>query len=145
MEDLSKARFSIRESETRHLESTKKLFLDLIEALDAFERVFRNISAKESQVTPQMKIWVGNFRTVRRLLDKPLAEQGVVRIENLDQGFDPHWHRVAEVISDPSKSEGAIIDELAAGYVWRGHVLRKAEVTVVGPPQEAQQESREGK
>ena len=141
MVELSKARSALRQNESQHMESTKVLFLELIEVLDAFERVFRSIAAKENQVTPQMKIWIGNFRTVRRLLDKPLADQGVVKIENLDQGFDPHWHRVAEVITDPTKSEGTIIDEVKAGYVWQGQVLRKAEVIVVGPPQEAQQES----
>lgn len=141
MVQLSEARTALRQNEAQYIESTKALFLELIEVLDAFERVFRNIGAKAGQVTPQMKTWIGNFRTVRRLLDKPLAEQGVVKIENLDAGFDPHWHRVAEVVGDPTKPEGTIVDEVKAGYVWRGQVLRKAEVIVVGP-QEAQQEAR---
>jgi molecular chaperone GrpE (heat shock protein) len=145
MVQLSEARSALRQNETQHTESIKKMFLDLIEVLDAFERVFRNIGAKESQVTPQMKIWIGNFRTVRRLLEKPLADQGVVKIENLDQGFDPHWHRVSEVISDPTKSEGTIVDEVKAGYVWQGQVLRKAEVIVVGPPQESQKDLPRGR
>lgn len=143
MVQLSEARFTLRQNETQQMDSTRKLFLDLIEALDAFERVFRNVGAKEDQITPQMKIWIGNFRTVRKLLDKPLSEQGVVRIENLDQGFDPNWHRVSEVVADPSKPEGTIIDEVKAGYLWHGQVLRKAEVIVVGPALEAQQESGE--
>jgi molecular chaperone GrpE len=144
MTQLSRARFALRESETEQVESRRKLLLDLIDVLDAFERVFRNVGAKEDQITPQMKVWIGNFQTVRKLLDKPLSENGVARIENLDQGFDPHWHRASEVKSDPSKPDGTIIDEVKAGYLWHGHVLRKAEVIVVGPGQEAKQEPRGG-
>lgn len=142
MVQLTEARSALRQSETQGADSIKKVFLDLIEVLDAFERVFGNIRAKEDQVTPQMKTWIGNFKTVRRLLDKVLTEQGVTRIENIDHGFDPHWHRVSEVVADPSKAEGTITEEVKAGYIWRGQVLRKAEVIVVGP-QGIQQELRE--
>jgi molecular chaperone GrpE len=142
MVQLSEARSALRQSEMQGADAMKKLFLDLIEVLDAFERVFRNIHAKDDQVTPQMKTWIGNFTTVRRLLDKVFTEQGVTRIENIDQGFDPNWHRVSELIADPSKPEGTITEEVKAGYIWRGQVLRKAEVIVVGP-QDTLQEKRE--
>ncbi len=122
MGQVSAARFALRQSEAQQLETTRKLFLDLIEVLDAFERVFRNINAKEDQITTQMKTWIGNFRTVRRLLEKPLSEHGVIRIENLDGGFDPNWHRASEVVVDPSRPEGTIVEELKEGYVWRGQV-----------------------
>ncbi|OGO07221.1 MAG: nucleotide exchange factor GrpE, partial [Chloroflexi bacterium RBG_13_60_13] len=93
---------------------------------------------KEDQVTPQMRIWIGNFRTVRRLLDKVLIEQGITKIESLDRQFDPSWHRAAEVVADPSRPEGTIVEETTTGYLWRGEVLRKAEVVVVGNPLDTQ-------
>lgn len=145
MVQLSEARSALRQNEEQQQESKKMLLLELIDVLDAFERVFRSISAKEGEVTQQMKIWIGNFRTVRRLLDKPVSDQGIVRMENLDQGFDPQWHRVSEVVNDPSKPEGTIVAEVKAGYLWHGQVLRKSEVIVVGPALEPQQESGGGR
>ena len=136
MSQLSMSRSTVRQLESEQHESMRKILLDLLEIIDAFERVFRSVRAKEAQVTPQMKIWVGNFRTVEKLLEKILIEQGVAKMENLDQTFDPHWHRVSELVSDPSKAEGTIADEVRSGYVWRGQVLRKAEVTVVGSPEQ---------
>ncbi len=137
MRQLAEARFALGDGERQHRDSVKAILLGIIEAVDAFERVFRSIQAKQDLVTPQMKIWVGNFRTVRRLLEKTLTDQGVVKIENLDQGFDPHWHKVAEIVADPSKPEGTIVEEVVRGYVWQNQLLRKAEVIVVRNQEEA--------
>ena len=133
MSQLSASRSRTRQLESEHHEATRRLLLDLLEILDAFERVFRTIQAKQDQITPQMKIWVGNFKTVEKLLGKCLTEHGIARMENLDQTFDPQWHRVSEVVVDSAKNEGTIVEEVRAGYIWRGQVLRKAEVNVVGP------------
>ena len=78
-----------------------------------------------------MKKWIGNFRTVYRLLDKVLSEQGVTKIESLDQAFDPHWHKVVGTVVDPSKQDGTIVEETKRGYVWQNQILREAEVIVV--------------
>jgi molecular chaperone GrpE len=108
-----------------------KILLAILEALDAFGRVYRNVQAQQDQVTPQkIKNWLGNFRTVRRLLDKILEEQGVVPLENIDRQFNPHWHQAVEVVVDSELPPGAILEEERPGYLWHGKLLRKAEVKV---------------
>lgn len=111
--------------------ATEKILLQILEAIDGFERVFRAVHAKEDLVTKQMKVWLGNFRTVRRLLDNILAEHQVTPIQNLDAGFDPQWHRVMETVADPSRPDGAIAEELTRGYLRGREILRKSEVVVV--------------
>jgi molecular chaperone GrpE len=78
-----------------------------------------------------MKIWIGNYSTVRRLLERFLSEQGITRIEILNQTFDPQWHKVADIVADSTKPDGTITEEVKKGYVWQNQVLRKAEVVVV--------------
>jgi len=129
--ELAEVRFSVMEGEKQHQAQVRALLLGLLEALDAFNRVFRGIHAKADQVTPLMRRWVGNFRTVRRLVEEVLSQQGVTRIENLDQGFDPRWHKVAYTVFDLSRPEGMIVEEVKSGYVWQNQLLRKAEVGVV--------------
>ena len=109
----------------------EEILLPILEAIDAFERVFRSIHSRQDEVSRQMKIWVGNFRTVKRLLDALLEQEGVKPIENLQGGFDPHWHKVADTVSDPSKPDGAIVEETRRGYVRGTKILRKSEVVVV--------------
>lgn len=131
MRRLAEAEFALNAGEEQRRKDQAQHLLTLLEIMDAFERVFRSIQAKEDQVTPQMRKWIGNFRTVSRMLQDVLSEQGVVRLENLADGFDPHWHRAVESRVAPGQPAGSIVEEVRPGYVWRGAVLRKAEVVVV--------------
>ena len=131
MRRLAEAEFALNAHEEQRHKAKAKDLLALLEIMDAFERVFRSVQAKEDQVTPQMRKWIGNFRTISRMLQDMLTEQGVVRLENLADGFDPHWHRAVESRVDPGQPAGSICEEVRPGYVWRGAVLRKAEVVVV--------------
>jgi molecular chaperone GrpE len=130
MRELAEARFALSEQERASEAATKQLLLSLLEVLDAFDRVFNNIGRKQEQITKQMKIWISNFRTLNSLLEKLLTEQGVTAIEILEPQFNPHWHTVAELVEEPARPEGEIIEVFKRGYVWRGQVLRKAEVIV---------------
>jgi molecular chaperone GrpE len=125
-----------RKAEARERDQTvrgsmRKFLLEMIEVQDAFERVFRKIQAKEGQMTPQMKTWIGNFRTVYKLLDRSLTAQGLTRIEWLEPVFDPEWHTAPETVEDATKADGTIVEEIKSGYIWNGVPLRKAEVKIV--------------
>lgn len=131
MRELAEAR-ALRDQDAKaHDADLTKLYLAILGAADALDRVFLSVANKEELVTPQMKKWLGNFRTVRSLIGQLLADRGIQRIQNLDAGFDPRWHRATDVVNDPSRPEGTIAAELQAGYLWRNQVLRKAEVSVV--------------
>lgn len=131
MRELAEARFALSEAERQRSEATRKLLLELIEVLDAFDRVFANVRSKPAEMTRQIKIWIGNFRTVRRLVERMLADEGVSAIQNVDGEFDPHWHQITETVEDPSKPTGTIVEETRRGYVWGKQLLRKTEVVVV--------------
>lgn len=131
MLEAATCRGQVAEHGRRHNDETRKLLLSLVQVLDAFARVFAAVEQKQDQVSPQMKIWLGNFRSVRKLVEKVVDEQGVAKIDNVASGFDPAWHTVAEVVADPSREDGAIVREVQPGYTWRGEVLRKTEVITV--------------
>jgi molecular chaperone GrpE (heat shock protein) len=129
-------RLAVAEHEKDQLEKAmrdevKSILLALIDILDAFERVFEAVGSKQDLINRQMKKWIGNFRTIRRLLENLLYEEGVRAIENLDDGFDPKWHRAVDTISDPGKPDGTIVEQVQKGYFWHNAMLRKAEVIVV--------------
>ncbi|MBI5083499.1 MAG: nucleotide exchange factor GrpE [Acidobacteria bacterium] len=121
----------LRELQERSDREQEKRLLTLLEIVDGFERVFQSISLKQDLVTPQMKKWISNFRTLYLMAGDVLTSEGLVRITNLDAGFDPKWHRATETVRDPARADGTIVEEIKCGYVRRGKVLRKAEVRVV--------------
>lgn len=129
--DLTEARRSLADFEKAEKERWDGLLSDLLEVNDAFERVFDAIREKDDQVDGLMKIWVGNFRTVRRFLDSFLSVRGVRPMEGTPGEFDPRWHRVGETVRDPSKAEGTIVRQTRTGYLRDEEILRKAEVVVV--------------
>lgn len=131
MRRVAELELVIAEERRSRDKATEKLLLQVLEAIDGFERVFHAVQAKEDQVTKQMKIWLGNFRTIKRMLENILSEHQVTPIQNLDAGFDPRWHRVSETVEDPSRPDGAIAQELTRGYVRGKDILRKSEVVVV--------------
>lgn len=131
MREIAELKLSIGEAKRDEEKRLEKLLLEILDVIDGFERVFRAVHAKESEVTKQMKIWLGNFRTIRRLLDTILDAQGVTPIVNVEGGFDPQWHKVAETVADSSKSDGTIVEEVRRGYLRGKSILRKSEVIVV--------------
>lgn len=76
------------------------------------------------------------FELIERQLNDLLAKQGLVRMETVGKKFDPHFHHAIEQVETSEYAEGAIIDELQAGYLFHGKVLRPAMVRVATTPEE---------
>ena len=131
MHELADVKFSDSQLERSHAEEMRQLLLSIVQIADSFDGVFQNIERRQDQLTPQMKMWLSNFRTVRRSLLSLLSARGVTKIENLDQGFDARWHQVVETVPDLTSADGTIVEEVRGGYLWRNQLLRKAEVVVV--------------
>jgi len=131
LRELAAGRQALDEQRRAHDASQRAQLLALLEVADAFDRILVAARANEDGVARQTKIWLGNFRAVRRLLGTVLADAGVVALESLGLEFDPHTHRAVETVADPSRPDGSIADERQRGYAWRDEILRKAEVVVV--------------
>lgn len=131
MHQLADCQAEVQEQRKAKVDEQQKLLLEIVEVIDAFSRIFRNVHLKEDQVNEQMRKWIKNFQTVQRKLEVILSEKGVTPIVNLDGGFDPQWHRIIETICKPGIADGTIIEEVNRGYVWNKIVLRKTEVIVV--------------
>ena len=127
----SALRTEVKNCRAQAREETKAMLLRLVDVLDAFDRVFTNIGAKENDADKQTRIWLGNFRSVRKLLEALLSEAGVVKIEPLNEKAAPGLHTVVETAPGPGLEDDIIVEELERGYLWGEDVLRKASVKVV--------------
>lgn len=127
--DLSVRQKADAEFEQRHFDRTAELLLNLLRVSDAFDRVFKDVASNEGKGV-EASNWIENFGTVRRLLDRALAEHGVVKIDALSRVFDPNLHNAVEAVVEQSMPDDMIVHELKPGYTWGGMVIRKAEVVV---------------
>lgn len=68
----------------------------------------------------QIKIQVQDF----------LKNQGVKRIETLEEKFDPNFHEVVGEIEAKDRDKGIIVEEVQRGYLLNDKVLRPAKVKI---------------
>ena len=121
----------LRDCQEKAEKDKKAMLLHLVGVLDAFDRVFNNIGQKEKDADKLTKIWLGNFRSIRRLVDTTLKEAGVVKIESPGARAIPGFHTVVETVENLEMENDTIVEELERGYLWGEEVLRKASVKVV--------------
>lgn len=104
--------------------ATESLIEHLLPVLDAFDRALSGSS--DSAYLEYRK----GFELIRRQLWETLAKQGLVRIDAVDQEFNPHFHHAIERVETTEHADGIVIGELQPGYLLHGRVLRPAMVRV---------------
>ena len=65
-------------------------------------------------------------------LRRTMEQQSIVRIPCLGEEADPERMTVVEVVADPTRRPGTVVEEIRPGYCFKGRVLRFAEVKAVG-------------
>jgi len=115
----------ITEIEGTYKKEKKNLLLQFIEFLDAFERVFKNIESKDRDIDKQTKIWLGNFKAIKKVIEKALKQYGVVAIQTPDGKAIPGFHTIIETRPVENMVNDTILDELVKGYLWDSEILRK--------------------
>ncbi len=108
--------------------ATESLIEHLLPVLDAFDRALSQ--SNDSAYVEYRK----GFDLIRRQLWETLAKQGLVRIDALDQEFNPHFHHAIERVETADHADGIVIGELQPGYLLHGRVLRPAMVRVATEP-----------
>lgn len=101
-----------------------KRFLPII---DNFERA---LSYEDNPYAQGMQM------IYKQLMDF-LQKEGVVRMEVVGKEFDPNLHEAVAWVDSQDK-DGIIVEELLAGYTYKGKLLRPAKVKVARKEGDAQ-------
>ena len=65
-----------------------------------------------------------------------LEKEGLVRLDALEKQFDPKYHEAADQTLRDDAPDGLIIEEIKAGYIFKGKILRSSLVTIAKNPKE---------
>lgn len=112
--------------------ANERLVRGLLPILDNFERAISHANPSEE----------GNSNTLKEgitLIEKQLADflarHGLVRLETLGKKFDPHFHEsIGHVESHEHADDETILEEVEAGYLFEGRLLRPAKVRISHRP-----------
>jgi len=114
-----------RRAEQEKLEMGKyansRLILDLLPALDDFERAFASLPP---ECKPE---WVAGVKLIETKLRSILESQGLTPIEAVGKPFEPALH---EAVMHGKGAEGIVVDEVRRGYRLDERVLRPSQVVV---------------
>jgi molecular chaperone GrpE len=120
---------AVKDLERAEEQSLRKVILELLPILDNLD--LATADAHSAEADPQR---------VKEALDmtgqslkQTLAVRGLERIEAQGKPFDPMQHEaVFKRPVDPAKNEkpNAVVEECRTGYLWKGFILRPAQVVV---------------
>jgi molecular chaperone GrpE len=92
-------------------------------------------SALQSRLTQEwsttLQAQVEGYRLIQNRLRRILQQQQIERIECIGKPVDPNQMTVIDVAEHDNLPAGTVLEELRPGYLWRGRLLRYAEVRVV--------------
>lgn len=117
--------------------SNERLLSDLLTVKDELDLAFAK--ARETKQSPVLLEGVG---MVQKRLQNLLSKEGVERVPGAGSMFNPDYHEAAlKVVSE--EQEGTVVEEVRAGYMLKGRVLRPSIVKVAGKNLVEENESSE--
>lgn len=117
-------------AEKKHAQKeTARLLCDMLEVLDALERIIQRFNAVEGLSGMEEK-WKGHIEATQRLFLQKLKKYGVFPVEMMGTQVDPHLAEVEDTELRPELPEETVIEEYVRAYTWNGELLRQARVIV---------------
>jgi molecular chaperone GrpE len=136
-QELKRARADAHDRERTLL---KPLLLDVIGVRDRLAAGLKPVPVKsrrwyerllpEAKRAREAEAWQEGMRMTLRRIDKLLADQRVTVIETVGRPLDPRHAAAVATVEDPSAADGIVVEEVRAGFLWQGELLRPAEVIV---------------
>jgi len=102
----------------------------LIDILDSFDQMIRNIDTAVSQEDKKSRRILKNFSTIRKKFSMLLKKFHITTIAADSGEFVAGLHKAVAVEPSVSIAEGHIIRSEKSGYFWNAKILRPAEVVV---------------
>jgi molecular chaperone GrpE len=109
--------------------AAESLAESLLPVLDGFERTLA-AAAKGASVESLGE----GVRVIDKQMRRALEGVGVQRIVSLGAPFDPEKHEAVATVEDAGLDEETVVDEIEAGYIMAGRVIRHAKVRVSSKP-----------
>ncbi|HJO22579.1 MAG: nucleotide exchange factor GrpE [Myxococcota bacterium] len=127
-------RRTLKERTDAHQYGHENLVKDLLPTVDNLDRA---IDHARKSGGGDLESLLQGVELVQRELLAALTKHGVVRIEALEQSFDPAFHEAMAQVPHESAPTNTVIEELQKGYRLRDRLIRPSRVVVARGPEDA--------
>ena len=134
-QELDRARTAVRDQADAAL---RPLLLDVVDLRDRLLAALKLAATSRSGWAGRLlrrpasggDAWQEGLRMTLRRLDQVLLDRRVAPMQLVGLPFDPRRARVVATAADGSAADGTVLEEVRAGFLWDGQVLRTADVVV---------------
>lgn len=120
-------RREVTETANRITRAQSAIFLDLLPIVDNFERAFAETTLQQDDLQKRL----AGFELIHKNLLKLLEKYGVKPMTvTEDELFDPEFHEALMHVQQEGKTSGHVVQVMQKGYLYKGNVLRPAQVSV---------------
>ncbi len=100
-------------------------FLPIFEDLDRALEITEKLTHQTETPTSDFD----GFKLIQKNIKKTLTDLGVNEIEAVGQ-FNPEYHEALAQLESPTQKSGDIVQVFSKGYMFKGKVLKHAQVSV---------------
>lgn len=120
-----------------------KFARDLLEVSDNLNRALGSVTDEQLGENDAAKGLLNGVAGTEKQLLATFEKHGLVRIDPMEQPFDPNYHQAMFEAENTGKIPGTVIQVVATGYLLNGRLLRPAMVGVAKgePPQRVDTEA----
>ncbi|MCX6826487.1 MAG: nucleotide exchange factor GrpE [candidate division Zixibacteria bacterium] len=107
--------------------SNENILIQILEVMDNFQRALE--VAKSATDFDSLH---RGTELINQHLSDILKKEGIKKIQVVGQKFDPHLHEAVMKVESDKYPDGMIAEEIAAGYMLNGKIIRHSKVAVSG-------------
>jgi len=122
--DNARKRF-IKERDEYVKFANEDLLNEILSIVDNFDRALEHMNG-----TQKVESILEGINMIRKQFHSLLEQKGIMRIEAVGKKFDPTLHEAIEHVETDEDKEHIVIEEVQAGYILNGRLLRPAVVKV---------------
>ena len=115
----------IREKEEYIKFANEDILSEILYAVDNFDRALEHMNG-----TQKVESVFDGIKMIQKQFHSILERNGVTRIEAAGKKFDPALHEAVEHVEADAGKEDIVTEEIQAGYLLNGRLLRPAVVKV---------------
>lgn len=101
----------------------------ILKFLPVLQDLERALNAAAAGTNEQPEAWSDGLRVVHKNLLKALTDLDVQEV-NVSGEFNPEFHEAIAQVESLNHSSGQIVDVVSKGYLFKGKVVKYAQVTV---------------
>jgi len=114
--------------------ANQNLLLDLLPALDDFERAIKSAGTADLQSSKDFAVFYEGIVMIEKQLSSQLENKwGLKRFDSEGQLFDPNRHEAIQMEKTTGLTEAVVKEDYVKGYFLRERVIRYAKVKVLVP------------